>query len=99
MTKPYKTIPLKKWNCSLSEVTLRLTFCLEKPGSMTKTTPSMVSEVSAMFVDTTTWKKRIIGKYHIISVAIRIRDPVLFYPKNPGSGMNFFRIPDLGSQT
>jgi hypothetical protein len=29
---------------------------------------------------------------------IRIRDPVLFYPKDPGSGMNFFRIPDLGSR-
>jgi hypothetical protein len=30
---------------------------------------------------------------------IRIRDPVLFYPLDPGSGsgMNFFRIPDLGS--
>jgi hypothetical protein len=25
---------------------------------------------------------------------IRIRDPVLFYPLDPGSGMNFFRIPD-----
>jgi hypothetical protein len=23
---------------------------------------------------------------------------VLFYPKDPGSGMNFFRIPDLGSR-
>jgi hypothetical protein len=31
---------------------------------------------------------------------IRIRDPVLFYPLDPGSGsgMNFFRIPDLGSR-
>jgi hypothetical protein len=28
---------------------------------------------------------------------IRIRDPVLFYPKDPGSGMNFFQTPDLGS--
>jgi hypothetical protein len=29
---------------------------------------------------------------------IRIRDPVPFYPKDPGSGsgMIFFRIPDLG---
>jgi len=26
---------------------------LEKPGSMTKTTPSIVREVSAMFVETT----------------------------------------------
>ena len=30
------------------------TFCLEKPGSITKTTPSIVSEVSAIFVATTT---------------------------------------------
>ena len=30
------------------------TFCLENPGSMTNTTPSMVREVSAMFVETTT---------------------------------------------
>lgn len=30
------------------------TFCLANPGSMTNTTPSMVREVSAMFVDTTT---------------------------------------------
>jgi hypothetical protein len=29
---------------------------------------------------------------------IRIRDPVAFYPKDPGSGMIFFRIPDLGSR-
>jgi hypothetical protein len=30
---------------------------------------------------------------------IRIRDPVLFYPLDPGSGsgMDFFRIPDPGS--
>jgi hypothetical protein len=29
-----------------------------------------------------------------------IRDPVLFYPLDPGSGsgMNFLRIPDLGSR-
>lgn len=31
-----------------------LTFCLANPGSITNTTPSMVSDVSAMFVDTTT---------------------------------------------
>ena len=30
------------------------TFCFEKPGSMTYTMPSIVSEVSAMLVDTTT---------------------------------------------
>jgi hypothetical protein len=31
---------------------------------------------------------------------LRIRDPVPFYPKDPdpGSGMIFFRIPDLGSR-
>lgn len=29
------------------------TFCLAKPGSMTYTMPSMVSEVSAMLVETT----------------------------------------------
>lgn len=29
------------------------TFCLAKPGSITYTMPSMVSDVSAMFVDTT----------------------------------------------
>lgn len=31
-----------------------LTFCLANPGSITNTTPSMVRDVSAMFVDTTT---------------------------------------------
>lgn len=30
------------------------TFCLAKPGSMTNTTPSMVKDVSAIFVETTT---------------------------------------------
>ncbi len=30
---------------------------------------------------------------------IRIRDPVPFWPLNPGSGIGFFQIPDLGSQT
>ncbi len=30
---------------------------------------------------------------------IRIRDPVAFSPLDPGSGIGFFRIPDLGSQT
>jgi len=30
------------------------TFCLANPGSITKTTPSMVKDVSAMFVETTT---------------------------------------------
>jgi hypothetical protein len=30
---------------------------------------------------------------------IRIRDPVTFLPLDPGSGIGFFRIPDLGSQT
>lgn len=34
------------------------TFCLANPGSMTNTTPSIVREVSAMFVDTTTWGKK-----------------------------------------
>jgi hypothetical protein len=29
---------------------------------------------------------------------LRIRDPGSFYPKDPGSGMNFFRIPDPGSR-
>ena len=32
---------------------LGLTFCFAKPGSITKTMPSMVRDVSAMFVDTT----------------------------------------------
>lgn len=32
----------------------KLTFCLANPGSITNTTPSMVRDVSAMFVDTTT---------------------------------------------
>jgi hypothetical protein len=32
---------------------MRRTFCLENPGSMTYTMPSMVSDVSAMLVDTT----------------------------------------------
>ncbi len=30
---------------------------------------------------------------------IRIRDPVPFWPLDPGSGIGFFWIPDLGSQT
>ncbi len=30
---------------------------------------------------------------------IRIRDPVPFWPLDPGSGIGFFQIPDLGSQT
>ena len=35
---------------------LLLTFCLANPGSMTNTTPSIVSDVSAMLVDTTTFR-------------------------------------------
>lgn len=35
----------------------KLTFCLANPGSITNTTPSMVRDVSAMFVDTTTYGK------------------------------------------
>ena len=35
----------------------KLTFCLANPGSITNTTPSMVRDVSAMFVDTTTCGK------------------------------------------
>jgi hypothetical protein len=31
-------------------------FCLTKPGSMTKTTPSIVIEVSAIFVASTTFR-------------------------------------------
>ena len=31
------------------------TFCFENPGSITNTTPSMVSEVSAMLVERTTF--------------------------------------------
>jgi hypothetical protein len=30
---------------------------------------------------------------------IRIRDPVPFWPLDPGSGIGFFRISDPGSQT
>ena len=29
---------------------------------------------------------------------LRIRDPVPFWPLDPGSGIGFFRIPDLGSR-
>ncbi len=29
---------------------------------------------------------------------LRIRDPVRFWPPDPGSGIDFFRIPDLGSR-
>ncbi len=32
------------------------TFCLEKPGSIIKTTPSIVNDVSAMLVDTTIFR-------------------------------------------
>lgn len=32
------------------------TFCLLKPGSITNTTPSIVSEVSAIFVETITFR-------------------------------------------
>lgn len=35
---------------------IKLTFCFANPGSITKTTPSIVREVSAMFVDTTTFR-------------------------------------------
>jgi hypothetical protein len=35
---------------------------------------------------------------HILPVLrIRIRDPVPFYPPDPGSGIGFSRIPDPGS--
>lgn len=34
-----------------------LTFCFAKPGSITNTTPSIVNDVSAMLVDTTTCQK------------------------------------------
>jgi hypothetical protein len=41
-------------------------------------------------------------QYYMIQgvLRIRIRDPVLFYPLDPGSGsgMNFFRISDPGSR-
>lgn len=33
----------------------KLTFCFAKPGSITKTTPSIVNDVSAIFVETTTF--------------------------------------------
>lgn len=36
-----------------SNTTQTQTFCLEKPGSMTNTTPSIVRDVSAILVDTT----------------------------------------------
>jgi hypothetical protein len=40
------------------------------------------------------------GGMGVLEAVLRIRDPVLFYPLDPGSrsGMNFFRIPDLGSK-
>ena len=38
-------------------------------------------------------------RYRFSSVLrIRIRDPVPFWPLDPGSGIGFFRIPDLGSR-
>jgi hypothetical protein len=37
--------------------------------------------------------------YNLLSVLrIWIRDPVPFWPLDPGSGIGFFRIPDLGSR-
>jgi hypothetical protein len=36
----------------------------------------------------------IIREFHPV---LRIRDPVLFLPPDPGSGISFFRIPDPGS--
>ena len=47
----------EKMGCGVGwggEVGGKLTFCLANPGSITNTTPSMVRDVSAMFVDTTT---------------------------------------------
>jgi hypothetical protein len=39
------------------------------------------------------------GKFMLCPVLqIRIRDPMPFWPLNPGSGIGFFRIPDLGSR-
>ncbi len=35
--------------------------------------------------------------YKFPVLRIRIRDPVPFWPLDPGSGRGFFRIPDLGS--
>ncbi len=35
---------------------------------------------------------------HHAVLRIRIRDPVPFWPLDPGSGIGFFRIPDLGSR-
>jgi hypothetical protein len=34
----------------------RFTFCFANPGSITNTTPSIVREVSAIFVETTTFR-------------------------------------------
>jgi len=44
-------------NATAASALESLTFCFEKPGSMTKTMPSMVKDVSAMLVDTTTCMK------------------------------------------
>jgi hypothetical protein len=33
-----------------------------------------------------------------VPAVLRIRDPALFYPLDPGFGMNFCRILDLGSR-
>jgi hypothetical protein len=41
-----------------------------------------------------------VNKYMYLTAVlrIRIRDPVPFWPLDPGSGIGFFRIPDLGSR-
>jgi hypothetical protein len=39
-----------------------------------------------------------LADYLTLGAVLRIRDSVLFYSLDPGSGMDFFRIPYLGSR-
>lgn len=43
--------------CKETENEIVFTFCFAKPGSITNTTPSIVNDVSAILVDTTTCRK------------------------------------------
>ncbi len=40
----------------------------------------------------------VVSQCELVWSVFRIRDPVPFLPLDPGSGMDFFRIPDLGSR-
>ncbi len=60
------------------------------PGSQTTGTIQMCPGTWAVFLKTIVLSRPVLR--------IRIRVPVLFWTLGPGSGIGFFRIPDLGTQ-